>query len=177
MNTKSFVNLHQDFRFSPKKLGIIKNVCKALKSSGITFSKILTENHNLWLKTKKRVEYIWVLENIIDDESKKDKWSWIWVRFLVINSLSSKHAKFNCSNQPFHVYAVCWHKQPPDNKTIQLQFWKLRSTPTFLEPTLGDDQSFCYFLSFFFFQQERVFWCWLAGTSLKYSSIPKNLGG
>ena len=59
-------------------------------------------------------------------ESAKDKQSWVYIQCLVKKSRASavisQSWTFKTNHtQNLHFYAVCWHKQPPDDQTIQ--FW------------------------------------------------------
>ena len=94
---------------------------QTLGSNG--YSK-MSIRHDLWLEAKKRVKYIWVSEIMIYDLVHKDTQSWICFQFLANHSrvyaVSSQSWTFETDyTQKLNFHAVSWHKEPPDNQTIQ----------------------------------------------------------
>ena len=90
-----------------------------------------------WFVTRgqKRVKYIWYPQIMTVDWVRKGHMNLIMFSVFGehIKRLISKQSKLNFRNrlhQQLHLYAVCLHKQPPDDQTIQLghqvskQFWK-----------------------------------------------------
>ena len=98
----------------------------------LLFPKKLAWLCDLALKAKKRVKYIWVPETMIDDCIQYGHTNINVSSVLCTNQELNQYYNWsNGSNQSctfetdytlkYHLYAICWHKQSPDNQTIQ--FW------------------------------------------------------
>ena len=79
------------------------------------------------LEAKKRAEYIWGPEIMKRWLSPKrtNKAQYVFIFFVNksrAEAVISQSGTFETDyTQNLHLYAVCWHKQPPDAQTIQ--FW------------------------------------------------------
>ena len=135
------------------------------------FFFILTKCHDLLLEAKQRVEYFWVPEIMTDDwvrkgQTKLGRYSLFGKQ---IKSLSIYQSKLNFWNRLDPKIAFlyhCWHKQPPDDQTIQFwhqvskQFWKIWQTRFFWRKFKGG-QNFLFTVRGFYNEREYSGADWL----------------
>ena len=138
------------------------------------FFDILTQHHDLWLKAKKMVEYPLVPEIMIDDWVNKGHTNVNMFSFVgeQIRSISSKQSKLHFWNRlhpkiaflcRFRTQTVTWRPNHTILTSSVKVILKAMIDTFFLDQV--KKRSELLINSENFFQQQRVLWGWLAGSS------------